>query len=236
MDIRYWSHKYYRFFICLICILLIIGSWLLPVTGALWDIIDLKTFHFLNSTVSSHQAQLFWGVMNSRCGDWLSEFILVFIFIHYVYSGDRSKRRMHWKQIIFTILLVVLTLVLINKILLVKIMPLGRLSPTLVVDSYIDLSLAFPFLNNKISSCNSLPGDHATMLILATASLWYYGSKPHKIAALITTIIFCLPRLISGAHWLSDLVVGAGTITLFSWGLAFGTPIYDYFITSRDTA
>ena len=35
-----------------------------------------------------------------------------------------------------------------------------------------------------------------------------------------------LPRLFSGAHWATDIIIGSGTMALLSMSLLFATPLY----------
>jgi membrane-associated phospholipid phosphatase len=41
-----------------------------------------------------------------------------------------------------------------------------------------------------------------------------------------------MPRLITGAHWLSDVIVGSGTITIVFLSWAFCTPLFSRFTSA----
>ena len=56
------------------------------------------------------------------------------------------------------------------------------------------------------------------------ASFSYLAGWRFAIAAWLYAGFF-IPRLITGAHWLSDVVMGSGGITLFFLSIAFCTPL-----------
>jgi membrane-associated phospholipid phosphatase len=83
-----------------------------------------------------------------------------------------------------------------------------RASPSLVFGVYTDLRV---FANPgmiKIYASSSFPSGHAMIL-----GFWHQMArslfiKPWRQIVMTLSILMCLPRLIAGAHWLSDVVVG----------------------------
>src|SRR5699024_7766501 len=63
-------------------------------------------------------------------------------------------------------------------------------------------------LDVKDSSHQSFPGDHATVVATFVYLLWAFAGRRYGLTALLVAIIACMPRLVAGAHWLTDDVVG----------------------------
>jgi membrane-associated phospholipid phosphatase len=101
-----------------------------------------------------------------------------------------------------------------------------RLSPTLVLDNVHSIADYVSWSRAKEGSGSSFPGDHATVAMLLTLSWWLaYGWRVGVIAALLT-IIFSLPRMAAGAHWLTDAAVGGGFVVFVVAALMLGTPVF----------
>lgn len=83
-------------------------------------------------------------------------------------------------------------------------------------------------------SSTSFPGDHGMMLLIFTFYMLRYFGKKAFAASLFVVIVFSMPRIMSGAHWLTDVVVGSGSICsiVLSWMLL--TPASDRIIALFD--
>jgi membrane-associated phospholipid phosphatase len=103
------------------------------------------------------------------------------------------------------------------------------LSPTMVIDDSIRLSKEIPWMKIKDGSSKSFPGDHGTTALLFAASFSYLAGWRLGILASFYAAFLCMPRLITGAHWLSDVLVGSGTITMIFLSWAFCTPLFSRF-------
>ena len=100
-----------------------------------------------------------------------------------------------------------------------------RLSPSLVLEPVFRLSEVVTSVKVKDVSGNSFPGDHGTAVSLFTVFIWVFSGWRRGLAALALAIFAVLPRLMGGAHWITDLLVGSASIALVTTGLTFGTPI-----------
>lgn len=71
------------------------------------------------------------------------------------------------------------------------------------------------------------------LLIFTFYMLRYFGKKAFA-ASLLVVIVFSMPRIMSGAHWLTDVVVDSGSICsiVLSWMLL--TPASDRVIALFD--
>lgn len=66
-------------------------------------------------------------------------------------------------------------------------------------------------------------------LILLCGFVFCFVKKPgFKIVAGILAIIFLMPRLISGGHWLTDLVMGSLPIAIFALAVWLG--VYSFLL------
>lgn len=79
----------------------------------------------------------------------------------------------------------------------------------------------------KDYSGDSFPGDHGLMLMIyAGFMLRYFGKKAFAVSCIIL-IIFMLPRIMAGAHWFTDIVVGSLSISLVGLSWVLLTPVSD---------
>ncbi len=207
----------------------LIATWFVPVTQTLWQYADQAFFLNINSSLSNSPFWThFWAIMNSRIGDWLSELCILTLLIS---ATIRLKTRY---SIVFKIILcVALSQILINKGIFLKLLHIQRLSPSLTLPLPVNLADAFPYLSNKVESTSSFPGDHASMLFLFTALIWKVYSYRYGLVCAALSFFFTLPRLISGAHWLSDAIIGSICITLFTYTLIFASPIHRHIFSDK---
>ena len=55
--------------------------------------------------------------------------------------------------------------------------------------------------------------------------MWLFAKPKYRLAIVGITILFSLPRLIGGAHWFSDDLVGGVFLALFSVAWVCYTPL-----------
>lgn len=63
---------------------------------------------------------------------------------------------------------------------------------------------------------SSMPSDHAIMFFALSTGFFIVSRKVGTLAFLHATLIVCLPRLLLGLHYVSDIVVGAAIGILLS--------------------
>ena len=100
-----------------------------------------------------------------------------------------------------------------------------RASPSLTVKGAVLISELFPgwqgLLHVKDSSGRAFPGDHASVLMLWALFVSAFAGGWRRWLVWSLAALFMLPRVVAGAHWLSDVLVG-GTflaLTTIAWGL-----------------
>ena len=76
----------------------------------------------------------------------------------------------------------------------------------------------------KDASGRSFPGDHASVLLLWAIFLSPFARGWRRWLVWGLTLLFILPRLVSGAHWLSDVLVGGLFLSLIAIGWGLYTP------------
>ncbi|EIC82870.1 phosphatase PAP2 family protein [Serratia sp. M24T3] len=203
-------------------------SYYLPANHGFWSPIDKSVFFFFNTRLATNETFLHLvAVTNNRAFDVCSLLAMGLLYLSYYVKRDSAGRR---KMIIVGIVML-LTAVVLNQ--LGHQLPVVHKSP----------SLSFPHVNRvseltgiptKDSSGDSFPGDHGMMLMVFTVfMLRYLGARAFAIALLIT-VVFSMPRLMIGAHWFTDIMVGSLSVVLVggSWWLM--TPASDLLVNWLD--
>ena len=196
-----------------------------PATHSFWQKIDHFIFQSINGTLSwGRPWQVFWALANHKIADWIEDIVILLFSLVYIQSGPKEERRYRASQIIFLLVYSALIIFLVNKTLLTDHVRVFRDSPTLIIKESIKLSDHIGWLKIKDSSSKSFPGDHGTTALLFGIAFVYLGSKRMKIYAAIYAVFLCLPRMLLGAHWFTDIAIGSGSIALFFLTWAFYTP------------
>lgn len=211
---------------CHLLALFLVWSLFTPPIMKVWQWIDVAFFKAINSTLKDHPTwQLFWALANHKMADWIEDFCVLIFFIVYVAKAARGFKMRRVCELLFCVLYIGMIIYFVNKTLFRECLEIPRLSPTLTVENSVHLSDEIPWLSIKDDSVKSFPGDHGTTALLFAASFSYFASRRLGLAASLYAAFLCLPRLITGAHWLSDVIVGSGSITLIFLSWAFCTPL-----------
>ncbi len=224
---------------CNLAALLLIGSWLLPVSRVWWDRLDAAVFYALNGSLASGTLwQGFWAIVNWRPFDLVAGLILLMLLWRWL--GAESPRDAaviadKLAAFIAFVLLVILTNLLFQQIL--HLLEYRRVSPSGALPGAIRLSHIVTWIKPKDYSGLSFPSDHGFVLIAAMVFFWRQGGRSLGLLAVWTLIPFVLPRLVGGGHWLTDTLVGATLMALVSLSLWFATPAHRFFARKlRSTA
>lgn len=216
--------------LCHILTALLFASLFWPVTKVYWEMVDVAFFKMINSTLRDRPLwQLFWALANHKLADWIEDLCVLGFFIAYVRQARRSLRRHRIFELLFCIIYIGAIIYFVNRMLFRENLSIPRLSPTLVVEDSVRLSQEIPWMSIKDDSSKSFPGDHGTTALLFAASFSYLAGWRLGILASLYAAFLCMPRLITGAHWLSDVIVGSGTITLLFLSWAFCSPLFSRF-------
>ncbi|MBI2743748.1 MAG: phosphatase PAP2 family protein [Chlamydiales bacterium] len=205
---------------------LMVGSFLLPATAVYWKHLDVGFFKFINGSLRGNSSwQTFWALANHKLADWVEDLFILGFYTVYIRKAHKELRLKKASELVFCLFYIAAILYFVNRLLFRKTWQIPRESPTLVVEGSVRLSDHISWLHIKDDSTKSFPGDHATTALLFAASYVYLARWRLGLFAAFYAAFLCMPRLITGAHWLSDVIIGAGSITIIFMSWAFCTPL-----------
>jgi len=204
-------------------------SWYLPVNHGFWFPVDSGIFHFFNEQLVKSKVILWLvAITNNRAFDGCSLLAMGCLMLSFWLKEDATGRR----RIILIGLVMLLTAVVINQ-LAQGLMPVKRSSPSLFFPNIHRVSELLN-ISTKDASKDSFPGDHGMMLLIfASFMLRYFGKKAFAVA-LIIVVVFAFPRVMIGAHWLTDIAVGSLSAVLVGVPWVLMTPLSDRLIALFD--
>jgi membrane-associated phospholipid phosphatase len=197
-------------------------TWLLEPTRSLWLALDDWAFWSMNNSLAEGKLwQQFWAVANNRAFDLVAALSMMLLFAHRALIKDREHLLRYIAIGIFMTLSVVLVLQFGKWI------PVERPCGTIVYPEALRLTELVPHIDTKDLSDDSFPGDHGLVLLLCAGFILYNLPRAYGLLALVFMVIFTIPRLMSGAHWLSDELVGAVGLGCLSLSWILATPLHD---------
>lgn len=214
---------YNKTFIILHCAaFVLLTSWLFPPTRAAWECIDQSLFYFLNGSLdSSSAAQAFWALANHKITDIISAVLMGAIFLICVKAYHTQIL-----PILYYSFCIIVGTALITKFLAEPTFAalIGkRISPSLTLNPVIFLSQKIDWITVKDTSRDSFPGDHTAVLAVWAGLLISFTGRKIAWIAIPYVILLSLPRLVSGAHWATDDLVGSVSIAciILAWSRYF---------------
>jgi membrane-associated phospholipid phosphatase len=208
----------------LLCLFLLL-SWFFGPSKAVWDEIDIVFFKFVNQFIASSSFwQGFWALANHNIFDWFHDVVMLAFFIQYMVKKNEKQTSYKISEGVFFCLLGGFTIILINRYLCLDILHIQRHSPSLVCDFTIRLSEKVQWIKTKGQSFTSYPGDHGTTAIMFAMCIWHLmGKKAGKIASCYA-VFWLMPRLVTGCHWFTDVIMGSLVIAILVSSFAIYTP------------
>ncbi|MBQ9221657.1 phosphatase PAP2 family protein [Succinivibrio sp.] len=209
---------------------LLFFSWFHADANSFWPVVDKSVFFTFNHLLGENEFfRYLVAFTNLRFFDVFGFLAMALVFLFYFLKHDKDYRRF----MICMGITMLLTAVIAKQVAMT--LDFDRPSPTLHFSAlgenvlYVSKLTEWPA---KDWSKSCFPGDHGMCLIIfCVYMLRYFGLKSF-LAGLLITVLFSLPRVMSGAHWVSDIAVGAVTVNLvvLSWILL--TPVSDFIIAS----
>ncbi len=199
--------------------LLLLVSWLLPLTRELWQQWNHSTFYFLNGSLAgSEQWSFLWALLNNRAADLIPVIAIFPLLLKSDLIFKSTEVRQGFIGLCLLMILMLVFRTLLDKT--AKTMGWTGNSPSLELTPFTSLDALYPQLSAKVSSGSSFPGDHASVLIIIASYCLLHVINRWSLLVLGLAIVFMLPRLFSGAHWLTDQLVGGTLIAFFTiaWG------------------
>jgi membrane-associated phospholipid phosphatase len=216
---RIWFFLY-----CFSTVALLAASLLWQPAADVWRQIDEATFFLLNGSLTDGGLWAhFWAYMNIHLVNVFAGVFMVGLLLWYVFA-DRDDTIAR-KMAAFTIIALFVSLgIIVSK---TGFQDMERFSPSLVLSPYYDLNILQIGIKTKVQSHHSFPGDHGvTTFIYSLLVVLLIKNRTVTTLAVIFALLNNLPRLFSGAHWLSDVVVGGGAITMLVLPFAIATPAF----------
>lgn len=202
----------------------VFASWYLLPGHGFWLDIDKSVFYYFNNKIGQSEA---WvnviGVSNNRGFDGVALLAMGLVYYSY-YRGATAERK---RQLLIIGFIMLLSAVGLNQ--LGRMIPVERPSPTLTFDNIYRLTELASF-KTKDSSGDSFPGDHGLMLMIFTAFVWRFLSWKAGLWGCLLVVVFSAPRYMAGAHWWSDIYVGALAVVSAGMAWLMHTGFYDWLI------
>lgn len=196
-------------------------SWILEPTRALWLTLDENVFWAVNNSLAWGRGwQVFWAVANNRAVDAVAALSFFGLFVHFIVRRGRERTEG------YLAIGLMLTGLLIAAIQIAGAIMVTRPSPTVVFPGAIRLSELVSWIPTKDFAGDSFPGDHAVVLLICAGVITFYLPRAYATAAWVLAVVFTAPRLVSGAHWLTDDLVGSVSVAGFVLSYVFATPIH----------
>ncbi|KAL0484347.1 inner membrane protein YeiU [Acrasis kona] len=189
------------------------------------DDLDVRTFKFFNGLLRDHEFMR-WptALCTTKRFDVVADVLMLLILL--VCMKKVQTRNTFRAEIIrflsFFVSLVSLYLVLFK---LVGLVEPERRSPTHYHSAY-RVSSMNTNMGVKDISESSFPSDHSAIALSWLFYMFTFKSLPVDLMSIILALFFCSPRLVSGAHYLSDSLIGSLGLVIISIGLYYGSPIH----------
>jgi Kdo2-lipid A phosphotransferase len=225
MDILEKKWRIKTLLLCNILALLIISSWLYGPTRVLWDRLDAGLFYLLNGSLSIGPVwRAWWAIANWRPFDLIAGGVLLFFVVRWLKAAPVGELKTRMAAFFMFVLVVLATNLTFQLIL--QSLEYTRISPSGVLQGAIRLQHEVSWINTKDYSGHSFPADHAFVLIAATLFFWTLGSGSMGRLCAVLFSPFLIPRLVSGGHWLTDILIGSSIMALVALSWWFATPAH----------
>ena len=208
---------------------LLFFSWFHADANSFWPVVDKNVFFTFNHLLGENEAfRYLVAFTNLRFFDVFGFLAMALVFLFHFIKQDKEHRR--W--LICMGVTMLLTAVIAKQFNMT--FDFDRPSPTLHFTALGDEVLYVSKLTGwdaKDWSKSCFPGDHGMCLIIFCVYMLRYFDLKSFLAGFVITVLFSMPRVMSGAHWVSDIAVGAVAVNLIvlSWMLL--TPVSDFIIS-----
>lgn len=218
------SHSWRGFIFCQLLGLGLLASWLFPATRSWWDAIDSSVFYALNGTLipAPSLSGEFWALLSFRPMDLLALFALLPFLVVPDLLIPRNQRATACMQLFLILVIMLVVRLVVREI--TDTLEWRGFSPSRTLQPVYFLSQLYPYLDPKDSSNASFPGDHAAVLMIVVSFLLLQRINRWSVFILAVLLLFLMPRLIAGAHWFTDVVVGGTLIATQSMAYGYFTP------------
>lgn len=209
--------------------LFIFFSWYMTEFNGLWFEIDKQIFYYFNKMLLPDVFfTYFVAFVNFRAFDLVAFIAMLLIYYKYYRKSNAEGKR--W---LFCIGIAMLFSTIILKQ-FDNMLPIDRISASRYFDNlYHDVNFVSEITQwpTKDQSSTSFPGDHGMILLIFSVYMWKYIGIKAFLQGLGVFIIFSLPRIMSGAHWFSDIYAGSISFVLIILSWIILSPVADIVIS-----
>ncbi len=201
-------------------------SWFIEPGRQYWLDLDVWVFRYFNDGLKtgSEAWRMLWALTNHRLFDLVSALILGLVF---VISGVKQGRQT-WAR--HAAILCVTALVAFLGTRIGHLIPADRASGTVIFSDVFLLNDWATGFKTKDISYSTFPGDHGMVALIGCGFAFFYLQRCYAFASIIAGLIIVVPRLVGGAHWMSDELVGAGFVGIVVLSWAFCSPLANYLV------
>ena len=214
---------------CVLAGVFILTNWYYSGEDSIWFYLDKNTFFFFNQLIENNLIfRYIVAITNLRMFDAVGFLAMFLILFSYYLKADKPTRHF----IICMGITILLTAVLVKQF--NNFINIHRASPTLYFkEQGLPLVLVSELtgLPAKDTSGSCFPGDHGMCLIIFCLFMLRYMGSRAFILGLTVVVLFSLPRIMGGAHWLTDVLVGAVSCNLIVVSVVLLSPISDRVIS-----
>jgi len=212
---------------------LILASWLTDPLGDYWDAADLRIFRWLNDSLAlGHWWQVSWAIANWRPFDLVASAAILLLAFYTIRTTPEERAIRGWISVAAVTLCALAVKGLVEAFVVRGGLNYLRASPTLALADTYRLSELVPWIRAKESSAWCFPSDHGVVLWVVVLYFAYCGRPAVVAAATMVAVVFCLPRLVSGGHWFTDIGVGSVVMALLTTAWFMATPLHDAVVDS----
>lgn len=210
-------------------IALLLLSWFFYFTHPFWETMDYYFYRFVSGFIEKNPFwQGFWAISNHNLTDWFHDIVVLFFFGSYILKkNEKSVAKKIWEVLFFAVLIGA-TILFINRYLCLDVFKIQRKSPSMIYNFGTNLSQVLPWIKVKGSSVTSYPGDHGTMAILFTMCVFHLMGFRAGVLAFLYNIYWQLPRLVTGCHWFTDVIMGSFVISTFAMSWVIYSPLKEW--------
>ena len=198
----------------------LVTTWWMP-QFLVWSSVDDAIFWFFNQFITADYPT--WttllAALNTRAFD-KAMFVLLVVMLYIAMKRDPLGSWFKWGAIG----LVMTVTALILQDIVHNLMTYKHASPTAMLDD-VNLLSELTTLPAKDTASSSFPSDHGLMAMIFAAFMWRFADRLLAWSATALVVLVCAPRIMVGAHWVSDVSVGALSIALIALPWVLCTPL-----------
>ncbi|WP_027967706.1 phosphatase PAP2 family protein [Halomonas halocynthiae] len=200
--------------------LAIIFSWAVP-SFTLWDRVDDQIFWFFNHTLSADNPA--WTTLLAAMNSRLFDPVVMGLMLALMGLGCQRDPKGGWPRWVGIGVTMVLTAG-VTVVLVRLLVTHTHESPTLRYPDATRITELVSFSTKAISN-SSFPGDHGIMAMIFTGFMLAFGDRLVRALSLVILVLAAAPRVVVGAHWFTDILVGSLAIVLLILPWVLCTPL-----------